>query len=229
MRNDLTIYSDYAHEWWIPGAPRFRSLQALSPFRLKLIAEFVGDVKDKRVIDIGSGGGLLSKPLIQQGALLTAIDLSEASTRAAREACDGKGEFITADARKLPCDDNSFDIAIMADLLDHIPDYSKAIGEAARVLKPGGLCYIGTINRNPLAAFLTITLGEGLGLIPKGTHDSKLFIQPDELIRSARTSGLKFERIQGEGVCFWKTIRTWSIHLKKAASVKLAYAVLLRK
>lgn len=229
VRNDLTIYSDFADEWWIPGAPRFRSLQALTPFRLELINSILGTQSGKTVLDIGCGGGLISKPLLDQGANVYGLDLSAESVNAARKACAGRGDFRTGDARNLPFSDAYFDTVFMADLLDHIPDYPLALSEASRVLKSGGQLFVGTINRNFWAAFLTVTVSEGLRLIPPGTHDPKLFIKPEELIASARAHKLDFQSIQGETPLFWKTIFSWAIHLKRSSSLLVAYSAVFQK
>lgn len=229
IRNDLTIYSEYASEWWEPGAPRFRSLQALTPFRIELIRSLLGSQQGKFVLDIGCGGGLISKPMIEQGALVAGIDLSPESIAAARAACAGQGDFKVGDARKLPFGDRSFDTVLMADLLDHIPDYPMALAEAARVLKPGGRLFVGTINRNLWSAFVTVTVAESLRLIPPGTHDPKLFIKPVELVSSAKVQGFSLVSMQGEAPLFWKTLLKWAIHLRRSGSLAVAYSAVFEK
>jgi 2-polyprenyl-6-hydroxyphenyl methylase/3-demethylubiquinone-9 3-methyltransferase len=229
IRNDLTIYSEYASEWWEPGAPRFRSLQALTPFRLELISTLLGPQQGKAVLDIGCGGGLIAKPLIEQGAVVAGIDLSAESIAAARAACAGRGDFRVGDAREVPFATQSFDTVLMADLLDHIPDYSKALAEAARVLKPGGMLFVGTINRSLWSAFVTVTVAESLRLIPPGTHDPKLFIKPEELVSSAKAHGLTLAALQGEAPLFWKTLLNWAIYLRRSRSLAVAYSAVFKK
>ncbi|MBN8548926.1 MAG: 3-demethylubiquinone-9 3-O-methyltransferase [Deltaproteobacteria bacterium] len=229
VQNDLTIYSEYAHEWWTPGAPRFRSLQNLTPFRLGLIREFVGELSGKSVLDLGCGGGLIAVPLLDQGAHVVGIDQSAGSIEAACVAAKGKGEFRVGDVCSLDFPDNSFDCVLLADVLDHIPQFAKALREAARVLRPGGSLFVGTINRTFIAWFLTLFLGESLGFIPKGTHAYSLFIRPDELIETAQLYGLKCKKVQGEWPRFAATLARGAITLAKSESLAVAYSAVFEK
>ena len=82
----------------------------------------------------------------------------------------------------LPYDGEAFDYVVCVDVLEHVQDLDQVLREVARVLRPGGLFFFDTINRNPIARLATITLPEDiLGLLPKGTHDPKMFIKPAEL------------------------------------------------
>ncbi len=229
MRNDLTIYSRYAHEWWIKGAPHFRSLQNLTPFRLALIDEFVGDLSGKKVLDLGCGGGLISVPLIERGAIVTGIDQSNESIKAAQIASHGRGTFVTGDIHKLNIDSGTMDCVILADVLDHIPHFGRVLREASRTLRKGGRLFAGTLNRNQLSHFLTITLGESLGFIPKGTHNSQLFIRPHELKETAGLCGLECKKLQGEWPVFFETILRRAITLRRSKSLLVAYSAVFEK
>ena len=229
MKNDLSIYSHYAHERWIAGSPRFRSLQNLTPFRLSLIEDCLGELKDKDVLDLGCGGGLISIPLIERGARLTGVDLSEESIKQAITASKGRGRFIVGDVTLLDIEANSVDYVLIVDVLDHVQDFARVLLEASRVLKPGGRLFVGTINRTPIAHLLTITLGETLGFIRKGTHDSKLFIKPNELIEAARRYDLKLLNIIGEWPVFFETLLKGAITLRRSKSTAVAYSAVFEK
>jgi 2-polyprenyl-6-hydroxyphenyl methylase/3-demethylubiquinone-9 3-methyltransferase len=91
----------------------------------------------------------------------------------------------------LPYGDAKFDIVVCVDVLEHVSDLAKVISEIARVLRPGGVLCFDTINRNPLARFVTITMAEDiLGILPKGTHDPAMFIKPAELTTELKRAGL---------------------------------------
>jgi len=229
VRNDLTIYSKFAHEWWEKDGYYFRSLQNITPFRLLLIEELVGDLKDKKVLDLGCGGGLISIPLIEKGAQLNGIDISKESIEVARVASKGKGNFVVGDISSLNLSSESVDCVLIVDVLDHIPHFARVIREASRVLKKNGKLFVGTLNRTLIAHFFTITLGESLGFIPKGTHDSKLFITPKELIETAKLFGLIHVKTQGEWPVIFKTIFKGAITLRKSNSTAIAYSVLFQK
>lgn len=232
--NDLTMYELEAESWWSASNKTFKSLKAIAPFKLSILKTIWGDLSKKNVIDIGAGGGLLSVPLAREGANVIAIDISKASLSAAEneflsQSTKGTLKTLVQDARTLSIDSESSDYVILADVVDHLPDYEKALGEASRILKKGGGLYVGTINRTFLSKIFAIYLGEGLGLIPKYTHDWSLFVKPKELISAAQERGLKVESIVGEKPDLIKTILEWRIYLKKTNSVKVAYGIFFRK
>ena len=228
-RNDLTIYEQYAEEWWDPESPRFRSLQNISPFRLSLIQEWTGSFAGKEFVDLGCGGGLLSIPLIEAGAIVTGVDRSEGSVQSARKRSKGNGTFLCEDIRNTSLASSSADVVLLADVLDHIEDYEKAVGEAARIVRQGGAVVAFTINRTVWSYLGAILLGEGLGYIPPGTHDHRLFIQPEELQRVATRCGLSLQAITGEGVCIAKTLIARAITLSKSSNLSVAYGCVFLK
>lgn len=229
VANDLEIYSKFAHEWWTSGAPRFRSLQNLTPFRLEIIREFFGEFEGKRIVDLGCGGGLLSVPLLDNRADVIGVDMSAASIEAARAAARGRGKFIVGDIRSVSLPAGCADYVLLADVLDHIPTFIDALREASRLLKMGGGLFVGTINRSLLGWFFSIFLGESLGYIPRGTHDFKLFIKPAELIEAAGRCGLRCIRIQGEWPEIFRTLSRRAITLRRSSSQQVAYSALFIK
>lgn len=227
--NDLSIYSNYADEWWIEDSPHFRSLKNITPFRLSLIKEMIGDLAGKTVLDMGCGGGLIAVPLLDAGALVTGVDQSPESIAVAEKAAKGRGRFYVGDICSLSMRSESFDCVLMADVLDHIPQFSRALSEASRLLKPGGKLFVGTLNRTWIGWFFTILLGESLGYIPKSTHAYKLFIRPDELIEAAASYDLELLHLQGEWPLLFRTIKKGAIALRKSRSTSVAYSALFQK
>ena len=202
VQNDLTIYSEYSHEWWIPGAPRFRSLQNLTPFRLNLIREFVGDLSGKTVLDVGCGGGLLSEGMAARGAIVTGIDLSEKPLGVARLHLLESGQKV--DYRKISVEQlatempGAFDAVTCLEMLEHVPDPASVVASCARLVKPGGQVFLSTLNRNPKAYLFAVIGAEYvLQMLPKGTHDFARFIKPSELTRWCRQSGLETDELIG--------------------------------
>jgi 2-polyprenyl-6-hydroxyphenyl methylase/3-demethylubiquinone-9 3-methyltransferase len=118
---------------------------------------------------------------------------------------------------------------LLADVLEHIPDHHQALAEAARIVRASGWVYVNTINRTLRAHLLAVLLAEGVGLIPRGTHDPKLFLRPEELRRSAERLGLRLEQVCGEAPVLWQTLRTWTLRLRPSNSLALGYSALLRK
>ena len=227
--NDLTIYENHAEDWWNPRSLYFRSLQNISPLRVSMIADWCGELAGRSVIDLGCGGGLLSIPLLDRGAQVTGVDISPRSVSTASKRAAGRGRFLTADIRSVPLADASADIVLLADVLDHLPDYPRAIAEAKRLLRPGGKLFVSTINRTWRATLLAVWLGEGLRLIPPGTHDPKLFIRPDELRSACNVIGLVERQRSGEVVDVLRTVARWAITLRPSRDCSVAYAALFQK
>jgi len=110
------------------------------------------------------------------------------------------GSFRPAQGRleRLPFASGSFDAVVAADVLEHLPDLPAAVAELARVLAPGGSFLFDTINRTPWAWFTAVFgLEQVLRMVPRGTHDWRLFIRPAELDRLLRRSGLEPVQLTG--------------------------------
>jgi 2-polyprenyl-6-hydroxyphenyl methylase/3-demethylubiquinone-9 3-methyltransferase len=228
VRNDLSIYERHADEWWDPRSPAFRSLRGVNAFRVELVREWLGgELAGATAVDVGCGGGLLAEPLMADGARVVGLDLSAASVRVASGRLGRR--FVRGDALRLPLRDECAGVVMLADVLEHVPDVGAALREAARVLRGGGALYVNTINRTGRAKWIAVRLAEGVGLVPRGTHDPELFVDSDELVRTARGLGLELERTQGEGVDLARTIRSWTVTLRRSDDVGIGYSMLFRK
>lgn len=193
QRNNLAIYDDVAANWWSDDIRWVRTLKNLVPGRLKWF-DTKTDWAGRDVLDIGCAGGFMAEELVKKGAKLTGIDPAEQAIEAARARADHMGQDIRYDVgvgEHLPYPDASFDIVVCVDVLEHVQDLDKVLAEVARVLRPGGLFLYDTINRNPIARLVTITMAEDvLRILPKGTHDPDMFIKPDTLRTDLRAAGL---------------------------------------
>jgi len=170
------------------------------------------------VLDIGCGGGHLTNPLAQEGHKVVGIDLSEPSLAwAKKQDVTQSVKYLTADAKKLPMEEGSFDIVCAMDLLEHVDNPEEVIKEASRVLKPGGYFFFHTFNRTWLSYLLVI---KGVEWFVKNTppdmHVYSHFIKPSELKTFCSTFSLNIESIQGfvpnaQKRAFWKTALTRKI------------------
>lgn len=202
MRNDLTIYDRVADQWWSDEVQWVRTLKNLVPGRLKWFDRHINWL-DKAILDLGCAGGFMAEAMAARGAIVTGIDPASAAVEAARRHDHASRLPITYDVgvgEALPYAAESFDAVVCVDVLEHVADLDKVLSEIARVLRPGGLFLFDTINRNPVAQFATITIAENiLGLLPRGTHDPRLFIKPHELRKSLEKAGLVAGPTQGLG------------------------------
>jgi 2-polyprenyl-6-hydroxyphenyl methylase/3-demethylubiquinone-9 3-methyltransferase len=234
-RNDLELYERHAAAWWDPAARPFRSLQtAKRHHRDQLAAHWGGAIDGAVWVDLGCGGGLLSVPFLPRLLRLVLVDRSAASLDAARRQCvltapDRAVDTRATDLRGSGLPAGSADLVTLSDVVEHLDDPRAAIAEAARLLRPGGRLYVNTINRTRRARLLAVTLAEGLGLVPRGTHDPALFVRPADLLAMAGAVGLSCERLQGEAPRWLRTLRDWAIHLRAARSTAVSYGAFFRR
>ncbi len=197
---ELDKFGEVAHHWWDPNSS-FRPLHDINPARVAWIDSHA-QLRGKRVIDVGCGGGLLSEGMAALGAEVTGIDLSEKALGVARLHLYESGHKIDyrlvsaeAMADQSPC---GFDHVTCLEMLEHVPDPASTIAACAKLVKPGGQVFLSTLNRNA-KAYLVAVLGAEymLNLLPRGTHEYTRFLKPAELSRLCRQAGLEVEEITG--------------------------------
>jgi 2-polyprenyl-6-hydroxyphenyl methylase / 3-demethylubiquinone-9 3-methyltransferase len=186
---DLDYFGGMDELWWDPAGPA-GVLHAMNPVRLDFYLDALGAAPG-RVLDAGCGGGLVARGLAEAGARVVGVDRLPACLLVARRAVPARFQPAVGQLERLPFADDIFDVVVAADVLEHVPDLPAAVAELARVLRPGGSFLFDTINRTAWA-WLTALFGAErlLGLVPKGTHDWRLFIRPAELDELFRREGL---------------------------------------
>ena len=193
MSIDNEWYNDLGDRWWDRDGP-VGILHELNGARFQYFKSVLGRLDGLRVLDVGCGGGLLAARMAQDGAEVVGVDLSHSSLAAARKHTRSAGlriDFVTARGESLPLVDSSFDAVVSSDFLEHVPDFDSVISECARLLKPAGLFLYETINRNLLSRIIGVWLFESvLKVIPKRTHDPRMFIKPSELHDSLARHGI---------------------------------------
>ncbi len=182
----------------------------------------------KRALDVGCGAGLVCEPLARLGATVTGVDAAPENIEVAKahaKACglaidyfageleqyrhpcesgdpsDTKHERSDMDSRFRANDEGfGFKLITALEVIEHVSDPAAFIAQIAVRLAPDGLLILSTPNRTAQSRFGLVTLAEGLGLIPKHTHDWNKFLKPDELTALLSAAGLKV--IETRGIAF---------------------------
>lgn len=198
---DNDVYETLGERWYSakddPVALLRAEARLRNPWLVERIANGLGS--GQRVLDIGCGGGFTANHLAREGHRVTGIDLSPGSLAVARRH-DATGGvcYLRADALALPFPDASFDAACAMDFLEHTEDPARAVREAARVLRAGGLFFFHTFNRNLLSRLLVIKGVECfVKNTPKNLHVHSLFIPPSSLRAHCAEAGLDVEEMRG--------------------------------
>jgi 2-polyprenyl-6-hydroxyphenyl methylase/3-demethylubiquinone-9 3-methyltransferase len=193
---EVERFSKIAAEWWDPRG-KFAPLHKFNPVRLGFIREQAlyrfgrdGAVRRPfeglRLLDIGCGGGLLSEPMTRLGFHVVGVDASArnigtASAHAAEAGLDIDYRCTTAEAL-LAAGEPPFDVILNMEVIEHVADPGAYLRSCARLLKPGGLMIVATLNRT-LKALALAKLGAEYVLrwLPVGTHDWNRFLKPEEI------------------------------------------------
>ncbi len=197
---ELARFDATAQRWWDPQG-EFKPLHALNPVRLAYV-EARADLNGKRVLDVGCGGGLLSEAMARRGANVTGIDLAPLTVEVAELHALSSSleiEYLrqSAETHALERPD-TYDVVTCMEMLEHVPDPGSVLRALSTLVKPDGLVFLSTLNRNLKSYLLSVVGAEYvLNLLPRGTHTYERFIKPSELARWARGAGLELEDLSG--------------------------------
>ena len=196
-----------AADWWDPKGSS-AMLHKLNPVRLGYIRDRIdqhwsGDECDRRPLtgrraaDVGCGAGLLAEPLARLGAEVTGVDAAPENIEAARIHAEGQGLAIDYRAGGVELLTGPYDLITSLEVIEHVTEPRAFVHGLAGALAEDGLLILSTPNRTSTSRLLMILLGEGLGRIPKGTHDWQKFLTPEELCALLQDAGLEVVDMTG--------------------------------
>jgi 2-polyprenyl-6-hydroxyphenyl methylase/3-demethylubiquinone-9 3-methyltransferase len=198
---EIERFNRWAATWWNPQGP-MKPLHVVNGLRhgfvLAQIAQHferpLGDLNGLRVADIGCGAGLMCEPLAAQGAQVVGVDAAAGNIAAARLHASGQSlpiDYRLGEPQTALQPGERFDVMLLLEVVEHVADVPAFVRHAATHLAPGGLLLASTINRTLLSYLAAIVGAEYVfRVLPKGTHQWRQFVRPQELSRAALACGL---------------------------------------
>jgi 2-polyprenyl-6-hydroxyphenyl methylase/3-demethylubiquinone-9 3-methyltransferase len=204
---EVRQFASHAGDWWDPDGSE-AMLHKLNPVRLKYIRDQIDQhwqcdecsrtpLEGKSALDVGCGAGLLTEPLARLGARVTGMDAAPELIAVAREHAATMGldiDYRAGDVQEL---EGEFDLVTAMEVIEHVADPAAFLKALAARLAPDGVLIMSTPNATAISKLLMITIGEGLGRIPKGTHDFHKFIAPERMKVLLAEAGLKCLDVEG--------------------------------
>lgn len=226
---EVAKFRAMAAEWWDP-AGKFKPLHMLNPVRLDYItgqitAEFARDRRSLRpfeglrLLDIGCGGGLISEPMARLGAAVTGADAAAENIEVARLHAEQSGlaiDYRAVTAESLLAEGAQFDVVLALEIVEHVADPQQFLTTCARLLRPGGVLIASTLNRTPQSFAAAIVGAEWvMRWLPRGTHEWRRFIRPDELAGMFEAAGVRV--VDRAGMVFNPLGWSWSLSRRDLA------------
>jgi 2-polyprenyl-6-hydroxyphenyl methylase/3-demethylubiquinone-9 3-methyltransferase len=201
---EVAKFQAMAAEWWDPQG-KFKPLHMLNPTRLDYVtAQIAGQFGRDRdtalpfegltILDIGCGGGLMAEPMARLGATVTGADAATGNIAVASLHAEEQGlaiDYRATTSEALAAEGHSYDVVMALEIVEHVADPAEFIATCRDLVKPGGLLIQSTLNRTAKSFGAAIIGAEWImRWLPKGTHDWRRFITPDELATMTEATGL---------------------------------------
>lgn len=222
-QREIDHFTKDAPDWWNENG-KFKPLHALNPTRLEfIVGEIAAHFKIKQnqpsplsgleILDVGCGGGLVCEPLARLGGNVTGIDADPVAITVAQNHAKQSGLAIAYQKQSienLAKAKKHFDVALALEIIEHVDNVELFVQSLRRVLKPGGILILSTLNRTMKSYAQAIVMAEDiLGWVTPGTHDWNKFIRPEELAGILDESDFKI-RAQ-KGFSFSPIGRNWKL------------------
>ncbi|TRY33782.1 bifunctional 2-polyprenyl-6-hydroxyphenol methylase/3-demethylubiquinol 3-O-methyltransferase UbiG [Aliiglaciecola sp. M165] len=229
---EIARFDALADQWWDPDG-KYKTALEFNRARLEFIVQkirhhFGTDLDGQSpltILDVGSGGGLISEPLAKQGFEVTGIDPSAVSIEVAKAHAQKSQvdvTYIHGLVGQLDAKAKQYDVVINAEVVEHVPDQQQLIEQCCAMVKPGGLLILATLNRTVKSWIVAILGAEYvMGYLPIGTHSWSKFVKPEELTQWCAKSG--FRQTDSVGLSLNPFSKVWSLHNNLSVNYVLSF------
>jgi 2-polyprenyl-6-hydroxyphenyl methylase / 3-demethylubiquinone-9 3-methyltransferase len=206
---EVAKFSALAAQWWDP-AGKMAPLHKFNPIRLGFIRQTAAahfgrsglkPFAGLALLDIGCGGGLLSEPMARLGFSVVGADASEKNIKTAITHAEAGGlaiDYRVTTAESLAESGLGFDLVLNMEVVEHVADLAGYLKACGKLVKPGGLMIVATLNRTLKSlALAKIGVEYVLRWLPPGTHDWNRFVEPERLAGLLKDAGLTVRQTQG--------------------------------
>lgn len=208
--DEIANFSKVADDWWNPHGA-LAPLHRMNPCRLGYIRDQLrqhgaaGDgrkpLKGVRLLDVGCGGGIIAEPLARLGADVTGLDASRAAISAARRHADQGGlniDYQCGTVEAMARGAVRYDVVTAMEIVEHVADLDVFVRGVSRLMKPGGMLFLSTLNRTPQSFLMGVVAAEYvLRWVPRGTHRWSKFVRPSELVTRLEQGGVETVDLTG--------------------------------
>ena len=153
--------------------------------------------KNQHILDLGCGTGKFLHNYYELGAICSGVDLVNnfqfQNKKNYKLINSNFQNFLEKNRKK-------FDVIFIFEFLEHLTLNERKVlfKYLPKILKTNGIIFLSTLNRNIVSTFMSINIAENLlKLLPKNTHDPKLYLKPSEIQTLSNKNGLKLLNVQG--------------------------------
>ena len=233
--SEVEKFTNLANEWWKYDG-KFKTLHKFNPVRLEFIISQIKknfNISNKerkplsglKILDIGCGGGLMCEPLARLGAEVTGIDAVEKNIKSAQIHANQNElniNYKLSAVEELP--NNKYDIILNLEVIEHVNNQKLFISKSCELVNHGGLMFVATINKTIFSIVFAKYLAEYvLRFLPKGTHDWKKFVTPEDIYAMLLKNN--FEIVESIGVNYKVLSDKWV----KSKNMEANYIVSAKK
>jgi 2-polyprenyl-6-hydroxyphenyl methylase / 3-demethylubiquinone-9 3-methyltransferase len=207
--SEVEKFAALSAEWWNP-AGKFAPLHRFNPVRRKFIHDTAAahfgrsgarPFEGLSLLDIGCGGGLLAEPMARLGFSVLGADASEKNVKTARHHADSSGvavDYHATTAEALAEAGRSFDVVLNMEVIEHVADLEGYLRACCRLVAPGGLMFVASINKTFKSLLLAKLAAEYvLRWLPVGSHAWERFVAPEQVAAMLAEAGLRVLVRQG--------------------------------